>query len=41
MNPKIPFDILKIAEIFGLYDECIGMEQGTRFYFRKQWKDIV
>ena len=35
------FDILRVAEIFGLYDNVVKMMQGTKFFDKKQWKDIV
>ena len=35
------FDILRIASIFGLYDELGMMMQGLRFYSKRQWRDIV
>ena len=35
------FDILKVSELFGLYDLIGQMMQGTRVFSKKQWRDIV
>ena len=35
------FDILKISELFGLYDVVGQMLQGNRVFSKGQWRDIV
>ena len=35
------FYMLRVAEIFGLYDKVVEMIQGTKFYDKKQWKDMI
>ena len=35
------FDILRISNIFGLYNEVGRMLHGTVLYSKKQWKDMV
>ena len=39
--PSHTFDMLKISEIFGLFDEVGSMLLGTRFHSKEQWRDIV
>ena len=35
------FDILRVAEAFGLLPEVEGMIMGTRFFSKNQWKTLV
>ena len=35
------FDILKVSEVFDLYDMIGQMLQGTRVFSKKQWRDLV
>ena len=35
------FDMLRIANIFGLHNEVGNMLNGTAFYTKKQWKSLV
>ena len=35
------FDILRISEIFDIYEEVNMMLHGTRYYTKSQWKELV
>ena len=35
------FDMIRISDLFGLYDEICGMFNGTRVYSKFQWKELV
>ena len=35
------FDIIRVADIFGLYDEVKTMIMGNRFYSKRKWKETV
>ena len=35
------FDIIRVAHLFGLYNEVKGMLFGNRYYSKGQWKDTV
>ena len=35
------FDILRVSDIFNLQNEVDGMIQGTRYYSKKQWNNLV
>ena len=38
---SVTFDILRIADLFGLYEDIGHMLYGTKMYSKKQWRDIV
>ena len=35
------FDIIRVADIFGIKDEVKEFVLGTSFYTKRQWKDLV
>ena len=40
-NNSPTFDILRISEIFDIYEEVNMMLHGTRYYTKSQWKELV
>ena len=35
------FDLLKVSESFGVYDDIMGMFHGVREFGKKEWKDLI